>query len=150
MSATAILDRLTGVRPTGPARWLAKCPAHEDRSPSLSIRELDDGRLLLHDFGGCDTQGVLDALGLEMASLFPPRLPGSGPAGGFARSHSRIPAADALAALDHELTIAHMILSDALEDLTTLCQANLVRLAQCARRIGAARDLCNPREVRSA
>ncbi|MDE2264100.1 MAG: hypothetical protein KGL45_16380 [Gammaproteobacteria bacterium] len=64
MSAAAtVLDRLDGVRQSGPGRWLARCPAHEDRSPSLSIRELDDGRVLLHDFGGCDTQAVLDALG---------------------------------------------------------------------------------------
>jgi len=150
MSAGTLLDRLQGVKPTGPGRWLAQCPAHEDRSPSLSIRELEDGRVLLHDFGGCGTQAVLDSLGLEMAALFQERLPGSGPAGGFARSHARIPAADVLAALDHELTVAHMILSDALEDLTTLTQANLVRLTQCARRIGAARDLCAPQEVRRA
>ena len=39
MSAAArLLDRLTGVKQTAPGRWIAKCPAHEDRSPSLSIR----------------------------------------------------------------------------------------------------------------
>ena len=150
MSAQTLLDRLQGVKATAPHRWLAKCPGHQDKSPSLSIRELDDGRVLLHDFGGCDTQAVLEALGLTLADLFDRPRPGAGASYGFPRAHSRIPPADALAALDHELTVASMILTDALEDPRTLNQANLVRLAQCARRIGAARDLSRPLEVRRA
>ena len=47
MSASVLLERLQGIKQTGPGRWLAKCPAHEDRSPSLSIRELDDGQLVV-------------------------------------------------------------------------------------------------------
>jgi hypothetical protein len=42
---TRLLDRLQGVKRTGPSRWIARCPAHEDRRPSLAVRELDDGRL---------------------------------------------------------------------------------------------------------
>lgn len=150
MSAQMLLERLQGVKATAPQRWLAQCPAHEDRSPSLSIRELEDGRVLIHDFGGCDTQAVLEALGLQLADLFERPPPGAGAAYGFPRTRSRISAADALAALDHELAVAGMILADALEDPRTLNQANLVRLAQCARRIGAARDLSTPLEVRRA
>ena len=41
MTAATILDRLDGVRPTGDGRWIARCPAHDDRSPSLSIREAE-------------------------------------------------------------------------------------------------------------
>jgi hypothetical protein len=146
--AGIIIDRLHGVRSTGPGRWLARCPAHEDRSPSLSIRELDDGRVLIHDFGGCSTHAVLDAIGLDMGALFPARLPGSGPAGGFQPTHSRISAADGLRALDHEITVAAMILNDALADPRTFTRANRVRLDACVRRIGAIRDLCVPQEVR--
>ena len=74
MSAAAkVLDRLARVKQTGPGRWIASCPAHEDRSPSLSIREIDD-RLLIHDFGGCDTGDVLAALGLNISDLFEPPL----------------------------------------------------------------------------
>ena len=47
-----LLDRLEAVRETGSSRWIARCPAHDDSSPSLAVRELDDGRILLHDFGG--------------------------------------------------------------------------------------------------
>ena len=73
MSADALLSRLDGVRRTGPGRYLARCPAHEDKSPSLSIRELDDGRVLLHDFAGCSVDEVLGAIGLNFDALFPER-----------------------------------------------------------------------------
>ena len=69
--ASRLLPRLQGVRETGPCRWIAQCPAHDDRSPSLSVRELEDGRLLIHDFAGCEPFAVLTAVGLEMKDLFP-------------------------------------------------------------------------------
>jgi len=54
MSAAAkLLEHLQCVKQTASDRWLACCPSHPDRSPSLSIRKLDDGRVLVHDFGGC-------------------------------------------------------------------------------------------------
>lgn len=49
----------------------ARCPAHEDRSPSLSIAEGADGRALLHCHAGCETSAVVAALGLEWSALFP-------------------------------------------------------------------------------
>lgn len=73
MSAETLLSRLDGVKRTGVGRYIAKCPAHADRTASLSIRELDDGRVLVHDFAGCGVLEVLGAVGLEMSELFPPR-----------------------------------------------------------------------------
>lgn len=73
MTAERILSRLDGVRQTGGGRWIARCPAHEDRHASLSIRELDDGRVLVHDFAGCSVQAVVEAVGLTMSALFPER-----------------------------------------------------------------------------
>lgn len=49
---------------------MAKCPAHEDSSPSLSIATGRDGRVLLNCFGGCALADVLKALGLSMRDLF--------------------------------------------------------------------------------
>jgi DNA primase len=56
---------------TCPGGWQAQCPAHKDRVPSLSLRETDDGKVLLHCFSGCETQDVLGALGLTFRDLFP-------------------------------------------------------------------------------
>jgi hypothetical protein len=62
---------LQGVKKAGKG-WQAVCPAHPDKSPSLTIREGDDGRVLLHCFAGCVTADVVAAMGLTMADLFPP------------------------------------------------------------------------------
>ena len=150
MSAAAkVLDRLDGVRQSGPGRWLARCPAHKDRSPSLSIRELDDGRVLLHDFGGCDTEAVLDALGLELQALFPEPLPVVRQGMGYQPTHSRISARDLLEVLDHEITVAVFILNDIITHRKAGTD-QVDRLNQAAARIGAARDMVNPRRVRHA
>jgi KaiC/GvpD/RAD55 family RecA-like ATPase len=50
-----------------------QCPAHEDNSPSLSVTEGDDGRVLLNCHAGCPAENVVAALGLTMSDLFPPR-----------------------------------------------------------------------------
>ena len=50
---------------------MARCPAHADRSPSLSIRETRDGTLLLKCFAGCSVAAITRAVGLEVADLFP-------------------------------------------------------------------------------
>jgi hypothetical protein len=75
MSAGVILAKLERVRRTGHERWLARCPAHEDGSPSLSVRELEDGRTLVHCFASCSVGDVLAAIGLNYDSLFPERHP---------------------------------------------------------------------------
>ena len=58
------------VRRSG-AGWIGRCPAHDDRAPSLSATEGDDGRVLLHCHAGCSPEDVVAALGLTMADLFP-------------------------------------------------------------------------------
>lgn len=50
---------------------MAKCPAHDDKSPSLSVRETEDGRVLIHCHAGCGASDVLAAIGLTLADLFP-------------------------------------------------------------------------------
>jgi hypothetical protein len=71
MSAHAIINRLEGVRQTGAGRWIARCPSHGDKRPSLSIRELDDDRVLLYCFAGCSAEDVLGSVGLDFSALFP-------------------------------------------------------------------------------
>ena len=71
MPANVLISRLDGVKQTGKGRWIAKCPAHDDSSPSLAVREVDDGRVLVHCFAGCQTDDVLAAVGLQFLDLFP-------------------------------------------------------------------------------
>lgn len=52
------------------SKFAAKCPAHDDRRASLSVSQGDDGRALVFCFAGCSTPDVVEALGLDMKSLF--------------------------------------------------------------------------------
>ena len=106
--ADALLSRLDKVKVTGPNRWVACCPAHADKSPSLAIRELADGRILIRCFAGCLTSDVLAAIGLEFSDLFPDRLPNY-----FYRSERRPwPASDILRCIAYESLIVESAVSD--------------------------------------
>ncbi|MBB57244.1 MAG: virulence-associated protein E [Rhodospirillaceae bacterium] len=61
MSAAEIAQALGGANPVGNG-WMACCPAHDDRTPSLKIIDTEDGGVAVHCFGGCEWQMVLDAL----------------------------------------------------------------------------------------
>ena len=68
------LSRLTKVKRTGQGQWLACCPAHGDKNPSMSIREGDDGRVLVNCFAGCGIEEITSAVGMNVSELFPPSL----------------------------------------------------------------------------
>src|SRR5690606_12605274 len=59
-----------GVKPSGKG-YVALCPAHDDRSPSFSISEAADGRILFYCHAKCKQEDVLNALGLSWTDLFP-------------------------------------------------------------------------------
>ena len=82
MTAQALLSVLEKVRPTASGEWVARCPAHNDRSPSLAIKEAADGRVLVHCFAGCGVSEVLAAVGLSFADIMPESL---GPVEGLKR-----------------------------------------------------------------
>lgn len=67
-----ILDRLERVRATS-GGWSACCPAHDDRNPSLSVKEGDNDAVLIHCFAGCEVADIVAALGLQLSDLFPPK-----------------------------------------------------------------------------
>jgi len=112
MTAAALLERLDKVQRRGADQWSARCPAHDDRGPSLSIKELSDGAVLVHCFAGCAVTEVLGAVGLAMDSLFPPR-----PAGDYTVTKTRKPrlltASQALEVLGFESLICALVASDA-------------------------------------
>lgn len=132
--AAQLLPLLSGVRSTGDGRWIARCPAHDDKRPSLSIREIDDGTLLLHCFAGCDALSIVQAVGLTLADLFPDgRESYSSPA------RPRIPAADILKCLGHEAMII-AVAAVTLRDGDPLSSEDVDRVELAAQRIQAALD----------
>ena len=106
MRLSDILGRVDKVRGKN-GRYTASCPAHEDKSPSLALRELDDGRILLHCFGGCSTDAVLGAIGLEMADLFPEKLDSA-----YAPVRNPFPASDLLRIIHLETLIVNICAED--------------------------------------
>lgn len=75
MSVDSLLSRLEGVRKTGRDRWSARCPAHADKHPSLSIAISDRNPdvVLLRCHALCDVDDVLAAVGLTFDALYPER-----------------------------------------------------------------------------
>ena len=100
------LARLDGVTQTGKS-YKALCPVHGDKTPSLSVKEGDDGRVLLHCFAGCCVGEIVAAMGLRMADLF---------ACGAGKEYvSKLPCVSALelrAATDHERLILFIVKAD--------------------------------------
>jgi len=62
-------------------QYKAKCPAHDDKNPSLSV-STNGSKILLHCHAGCDTEKILAALGLEANALHIEGTPATSPANG--------------------------------------------------------------------
>jgi hypothetical protein len=138
-SIELVLSRLDKVRPYGKG-YTARCPAHEDRTASLSIAVGNDGCLLIHDFAGCSVRDVLAAIGLTISDLFPRRLADASPE---ARKESRMLAlrsqvCAAANVLDHEAGLVLVAAGDTARG-RTLADADHARLALACERIRAAK-----------
>lgn len=72
MTAEGLAERL-GARRVG-SGWIARCPVHEDKTPSLSIGVGTDGRVLVYCFAGCTFSAIVAACGLEPRDLSPEPL----------------------------------------------------------------------------
>lgn len=72
MALRDVLERLNDskLRQVGEGRWVACCKGHADTTPSLSITRGTGGRVLLKCWAGCDTEHVVQSMGLEMTALF--------------------------------------------------------------------------------
>ncbi|MBK7393823.1 MAG: hypothetical protein IPI64_11085 [Chloracidobacterium sp.] len=49
--------------------YMARCPAHDDKSPSLSVKSAD-GKILVHCFAGCTANEIVTSLGLNLFDLY--------------------------------------------------------------------------------
>ena len=109
MSAETLISRLEKVKRTGSGTWLARCPAHDDKNPSMSVREMPDERVLVYCHAGCGVAEIVGAVGLNLEDLFPPRCV----AGAFAAPVRRpFPAGDVLEALAHECDVLSIVAFD--------------------------------------
>tara|TARA_B110000908_G_C9837609_1_gene264205 strand:- start:84 stop:494 length:411 start_codon:yes stop_codon:yes gene_type:complete len=66
-----LLNKFDGVRESGSGQYSCRCPAHEDSSNSLGIKQGEGDRILLNCFAGCDTKHILDAIGLTWKDILP-------------------------------------------------------------------------------
>ena len=66
-----VLNRFDGVRETGGGQYSCRCPAHEDKSNSLGIKQGDGDRIMMNCFAGCQTQDILSAVGLSFKDILP-------------------------------------------------------------------------------
>lgn len=132
MSAEALLSKLAKVKRRGVDQWNACCPAHDDKSPSLSIRELQDGRVLVHCWVGCSVDEILGAVGLEFGDLFPEKLTDYAPRERIPFSHREV-----LANLVPELMLI-AIASNQLTRGEPLTTADHERLVLASERVSSA------------
>lgn len=131
-----VLDRLEKVRQRAPGQWSARCPAHADKGPSLSVRETPEGAVLLHCFAGCTPGAVVAAMGMDLADLFPPRTPsGNEPK----RTPRLLTPAQALELLDSEARLI-CVAGGNIVNSVVLTQADLQRVALACRRIAYLRQ----------
>ena len=137
MSIDTLISCLDGVKETGNDRYLARCPAHDDRSPSLAITD-DQGRVLMHCFAGCDPESVLDAIGLTFSDLYPEPLGHH-----FKPSRQRVSPREILASLDHESLVVALIGADFIKR-QSLDDSTWQRLAKAVNRINSARAQVTP------
>lgn len=133
-----LLARLERVKPSGHGVWQACCPAHADRSPSMRIRECDDGKILIHCFAGCGVDSILAAVGLELDALFPETLKDG------KRERSPFSHREAMTALSFEVTFLAAC-SNELRKGNKLSDKDHARLVLCASRLISAADYCNGR-----
>ncbi len=126
-----LMERLDGLQGKA-SHFMARCPAHDDQRPSLSITEKDDGTLLLHCFAGCGAGDVVAAIGLSLSDLYPDRPHEHH--GQPIRTRDRWNARALLLTLRAEATLVQIAASD-LANGKTLSPADTERLHVAAQRI---------------
>jgi len=65
------LEARTGHRPIQNRKgWMTRCPAHDDKDPSLSVSLGIEGNILLKCFGGCATESILETMAWTWSDLY--------------------------------------------------------------------------------
>lgn len=129
------LSRLEKVRQRQPGQWSARCPAHADKGPSLSVRETPEGSVLLHCFAGCSAAEIVGSMGLAMNDLFPRDKPANAPK----KIANLLTAGQALELAATELNFVAVALANYFHQVA-LSQRDIDRLMTAAGRINMLRD----------
>lgn len=139
MNALDTLLHRCGVKAksNGTGQWSCKCPAHPDRSPSLTIKQTSDGTILIHCFAGCEPNDILAAVGLNIRDLFPKALADRYEP----KPRHGVSAFDALRAVRHELIVIELLAEDLARGT---CDPTFRQRAQLAAdRIHTALSICD-------
>jgi hypothetical protein len=129
-----LLPLLEGVRSVADDRWIGRCPAHADRTPSLSIRQTED-RVLVQDWAGCDAKAIVAAIGLALAELFDDAL--STRRQPAPHSREMVTAAERLANLEGQLIESYAL---ELRDQSLVAHADKVLAANPAKLLPGERE----------
>lgn len=140
MNASEFASRCTGAKQTAPDRWIACCPAHPDKRPSLAIRDGNNGGVVIHCFGGCDVDAICGAIGVELADLFPPRPDSTKPL--QPQRVMGVHPADALVLLADE-TLVVLAAARMIQDGQYLCDADILRVSEAFKIISRVRMFAN-------
>ena len=129
-----ILNRLDCVKETTAHQWVACCPnghkSQSPKSPKLGVKETDTGQVLINCIAGCDTQHVIETLGLDWKDLYPesitPELKAS-----FRETLSN---RDLLQIIKHHAMMVHIGANDMLNN-RTLSNEDLQQLVGALKKI---------------
>ncbi len=132
-----VLSRLEKVRQRQAGQWSARCPAHADKGPSLSVRETTEGSVLLHCFAGCSVHEITAAMGLDMSDLFLPQQRTGREPKRLARAIAPSQALEVLAA---EVMFVFVVASD-MHHTKTIAPETFERLKQATARVLEIHDL---------
>jgi len=130
------VSRLQKAKRTGTDSWIACCPAHDDKSPSMTIREVDEGKILVHCFAECSVENIVGALGLSLSDLMPDRAPDE------VRKPRRMPfnAADVLACSKSDASLIYVVMCD-IDKGVQLTQEQITSAKKAAGRIYSAAQM---------
>ena len=137
MIAEKLLSRLEKVKERRGNSWLACCPAHDDKNPSLVVTE-ENERVLVKCWSGCSPYEICESVGLDITDLFPERpkhrskpLP----------IKQRFNAHLVLQALSQDALVCEMVLTN-LADGEDFNESMIKHMRDSARRLQTARELC--------
>lgn len=130
------VSRLSKAKRTGNDSYIACCPAHADKSPSMTVREVEDGMLLVHCFAGCGIDDIAGAIGFSISDLMPDKQPDE------LRKSRRIPfsPSDVLACTKNDAALLYVVMCD-LDKGILLTEKQVKEAKKAAARIYSAANM---------